>query len=255
MKRFPSLIVLWLTAWGVFAGEPVFFVQLTDPHLGMGDNVQRTRAVVAAINALPMEVAFVAVTGDMMENNITDSAAVDEAQTLFDELNMPVYFVPGNHDLLKSALAETVAVYTNRFGPLIFSVESGGVDFVFVCTEPLTGRVQIPGFDPLLELDALLTGRPAVVFHHTPSVDDFYNHQAHDGWGRSPEGKQWVELLNRHAVKAVIAGHFHRDECHWLGAVPLYICPPVSARFGRQAAFRIYNYQEGRIGYRTQYVE
>ena len=30
-------------------------------------------------------------------------------------------------------------------------------------------------------------------------------------------------MVNGHNVKAVIAGHFHRDEHHWIGDVPLYV--------------------------------
>ena len=254
MKRLILLFLLQLTILSVSASDAVFFVQLTDTHFGQAGNAQRTQAAVAAINALPMDIAFVAVTGDIMNNCITDSNAVNEARGIFDELKKPVYFVPGNHDLLKSAPEETAAIFTNRFGPLILSVEYGGVDFVFVCTEPLAGGAQIAGYDPLKELDSRLTDRPAVIFHHTPAAGDFYNPKR-KGWGRSPDGRRWIELLNRHPVKAVIAGHFHRDEFCWLGAVPLYICPPVSARSDQQAAFRVYQYQDGRVSYRTQYLE
>jgi UDP-2,3-diacylglucosamine pyrophosphatase LpxH len=64
-----------------------------------------------------------------------------------------------------------------------------------------------------------------------------------------------VKLINSYNVKAVIAGHFHRDELHWLENVPLYVSSPVAGYWGRQATFRIYEYSNGKIGYRTQYIE
>jgi hypothetical protein len=53
----------------------------------------------------------------------------------------------------------------------------------------------------------------------------------------------------------VIAGHFHRDELHWVGDVPLFVCAPLAGYWGRQGSYRIYEYKDGRLGYRTQYLE
>jgi predicted Fe-Mo cluster-binding NifX family protein len=33
------------------------------------------------------------------------------------------------------------------------------------------------------------------------------------------------------------------------------VCPPVANYFGRQSTFRIYEYKNGKVGYRTQYLE
>ncbi|MDD3276350.1 MAG: metallophosphoesterase [Kiritimatiellales bacterium] len=255
MKRFFLFILIWLTAGFAVASEPVFFVQLTDTHFGSEESFERGRSAVEAINALPMDISFVVVTGDIMQNCITDSNQVNRVFQTLGKLNAPLHFVPGNHDLLKDAPEQTMAAFTNRFGPLISSVQCGGVDFVFVCTEPLSGGVQISGYDPLKELDALLGDRPAVVFNHVPSADDFYSNQVHNGWRRSATGRQWTEILNRHSVLAVIAGHFHRDEQDWIGAVPLFVATPLSEKAGRQGTFRIYEIEDGRIRYRTQYLD
>ncbi len=257
MKRL--VLTILLLAFRCAAAEPLFFVQLTDTHFGQGDNLERVRTVVKAVNELPMKVAFVAVTGDIMNDCITDSNQVNEALAVLGQLKMPVHFVPGNHDLLTASLEETVAVFTNRFGPLISSAEYGGVQFIFVCTEPLSGGAQIPGYDPLGALDRLLrsrtNGQSAVVFHHQPAVDDFYHNRINAGWNRTAAGRRWVELMNQNKVTAVIAGHFHRDEFHWLEKVPLFVGPPLSGRLGRQAAFRIYEYRDDRLGYWNQYIE
>ena len=252
------LFVLILFCAAVFAGEPFYFVQISDTHFGDGDNAARSRAVVAAVNALPMKIEFVAVSGDMMHAGNFSPAALSEAKEVFGTLNMPVHFVPGNHDLRTTNLAERAAAFTNSFSPLLYSKEYGGVEFVFVCTEPLTGKGVIDGFDPLNEFEQLLQSAPEmprVVIHHTPSVDDFFEGQVFAGWGKTAAGKRWVELLNDYQVKGVLAGHFHRDEFHWLGGVPLYVCPPVSGWLNRQAAFRIFKYCDGQLSYRTQYVD
>lgn len=258
MKRFLLSAVLLLAVGFVFAGEPLYFVQLTDTHFGQGDNDRRLSDAVEQINALPMDVRFAVFTGDILHDRMADSNTVNRFFQTLEKLEMPVYFVAGNHDLLKTSATGTLAVFTNRFGPLIQSVEVDGVEFVFVCTEPLAGGVQIEGYHPLAELDALLTekaaGQPAVVCHHIPSVDDFWGGKMHDGWGRTEAGRQWVDLLNRHQVLAVIAGHFHRDEVHWLGDVPLFVGPPLSGWLGRQGAFRLYEVRDGKVESRTQYL-
>jgi hypothetical protein len=84
-----------------------------------------------------------------------------------------------------------------------------------------------------------------IVFHHVPPVEDFYNNAMHLGW---PDDKRqrWTDLLESHHVVAEIAGHFHRDEHHFVGGVPLFVAEPVSGRYGRQAAYRIYQYDGGR---------
>ena len=101
---------------------------------------------------------------------------------------------------------------------------------------------------------AAADGKPIILFHHGLSVQDFYNNRFHEGWAETIKAN-WVKLVNKYNVKAVIAGHFHRDEFHWLGKGPLYVSPPVAEKGGRQACFRIYEYRDGKVGYTTQYLE
>jgi len=135
--------------------------------------------------------------------------------------------------------------------------EYKGVTFIFIYTEPLAESIELEGYDPLVELENILQnakGKPTIVFHHTPSVDDFYKNAMHDSW-KPKSRERWEKLLNTYDVKAVLTGHFHRDEHHWLGDTPLYISGPVGGKWGRQATFRIYEYKNGKLGYRTQYIE
>lgn len=258
-SRFMNLciqsILFFLFALSVWAGEPFCFVQLTDLHLGQGDHFTRAEQAVAEINALPMDIRFVAITGDIVDGSITDTQLVGQVVGSLKKLTAPVHFLPGNHDILKENVAETVAAYIHHFGPLITSAEYNGVRCVFAFTEPLTGQLDVAGYDPFREIEPLLKGAETLVFHHTPSVDSFYSGKVHPGWGRTATGRRWIHLLNQYGVKAVIAGHFHRDEQHWLGSVPLYIAPPLSGRFGRQPTFRVYTYQNGRLSYQTVYVQ
>jgi 3',5'-cyclic-AMP phosphodiesterase len=234
-----------------------YFVQITDTHLGDSDHLERTKKVVDRINKLPLKIECVVHTGDITMDKIEDREIVETGLWIMKTLSVPIHYVPGNHDILLKKQDSTRNAYMENFGGMISQAEYNGVLFIFVYTEPLRKSFTIESYRPLKILGEYLKkskGRPVIVFHHAPSVDDFYNNKHHKGW-KAKIRKKWVTLINSYNVKAVIAGHFHRDEFHWLGNVPLYVSSPIAGYWGRQATFRIYEYTNGKIGYRAQYIE
>jgi len=234
-----------------------YFVQITDTHFGDGDHLDRTKKTVERINNLPMGITCVVHTGDITMNKIDNKNVLADGLAALEKLIAPIHYISGNHDILPHKLEFTHKAYVEKFGELITQAEYEDVVFLFVYTEPLRKSFTIRGYQPLVQLEKYLKkskGRPVIVFHHAPSVDDFYNNKFHISWKKEIREK-WVKLMNAYNVKAVIAGHFHRDEHHWLGDVPLYVSPPIAGYWGRQATFRIYEYRNGKIGYRTQYIK
>jgi 3',5'-cyclic AMP phosphodiesterase CpdA len=234
-----------------------YFVQITDTHFGDRDHLERTRRLVDQINRLPYEIACVVHTGDVFADSITDEAIVTQGLAVLGRLKAPVHILPGNHDILQGRLAQTFSVFTRRIGPPIQTDEYHGVVFLRVYTEPAALGFTAPGYDPLQALEAALAsaaGRPVIVFHHRPAVEDFYENVSHTGWGDAAR-RRLESLLLGHNVKAVVTGHFHRDELHWLEGIPVFSAPPVAGYWGRQASFRLYEYRDGRLGYRTIYLE
>ena len=148
--------------------------------------------------------------------------------------------------------------YTNFFGPLAHEEDLHGVRFLFVYTEPWAGKISIPGYDPKAWLEKSLKdkpGMPVIILHHRPNAGDFFNNEVHDNWPAAAE-KEWEMLISSDTnINAVLCGHFHRDELYWITGVPEYVCPPVVAFFGRQTCIRIYEYRDGRLSYRTDYIE
>lgn len=225
-------------------GPHFYFAQITDTHVGDNDGQQRTQQVVAAVNASYFPLTCVVHTGDVAERGDTQ----DAAKTELSKLLVPLHVLPGNHDMMEDTSAQS---FIDRWGALSSSAEYEGVVFLFVYDQ------TAPGYDPLDWLEKALAqagDKPVIVFHHEPPVEDFYNNALHPGW---PDEKRqaWTRLLEAHNVVADVAGHFHRDEQHYLATVPLLIAEPVSGRFGRQAAWRIFEYDSGRLTYRTQYIE
>jgi UDP-2,3-diacylglucosamine pyrophosphatase LpxH len=74
------------------------------------------------------------------------------------------------------------------------------------------------------------------------------------GWPPAAR-ERFEQLVNAANVKGVLSGHFHRDELHWLGKVPVFVSAPVADYWGRQGSFRLYEYRDGRLSYRTIYLE
>lgn len=234
-----------------------YFVQIADTHFGQLDHQDRTRKAVEIINNLPVPIKFVVHTGDITMDKIEDKAVVDSALSVMSKISVPVHYVPGNHDILPDKLESTKKVYLEKFGGLAAQVEYDGLLFLFIYTEPIIRNFTVNGYEPLKQLEKYLkesNGKPVIVFHHTPSVDDFYRNELHTIWKKDVRDR-WEKLLNEYNVKAVIAGHFHRDEHHWLGSVPLYVSSSIAGYWGRQASFRVYEYNNGKISYRTMYIE
>lgn len=234
-----------------------YFVQITDTHLGDLDHLERTKKVVESINNLPMEIKCVVHTGDITMNQIEDKDVLEESLSAFQKLKVPIHYVSGNHDILPEKLESTRKTFVDNFGELISTAEYENVIFLFIYTEPLSKSFDVKNYQPLKQLEEYLKqskGKPVIIFHHAPSVDDFYENTMQKEW---PEeiSEKWIKLINSYNVKAVVAGHFHRDEFHWLGEVPLYVSAPVAGYRGRQATFRIYEYRDGKLGYRTQYIQ
>jgi len=237
--------------------EHFYFVQITDTHIGDDDHLNQVKKAVKMINALPMKIECVVHTGDITMQDMEEDDVVQDTLDAFQKLKVPVHYVPGNNDILPHRLRPSTDAYTRHFGKLITMKEYHQVVFLFVYTEPLRNSFSVDGYDPLKEVEDCLKkskGKPVILFHHAPCVTDFYNNAFHEKWNAQNK-KKWIALVNQYNVKAVIAGHFHRAELHWLGSVPLYVAPPVAGYWGRQASFRIYEYTDGKIGYRTQYFE
>jgi 3',5'-cyclic AMP phosphodiesterase CpdA len=238
------------------AGGGFYFVQITDTHFGDRDHTALTRKLVDQINGLPYDIACVVHTGDIFADTVTDAAVREEGLSALRRLKAPLHLLPGNHDILESRLEDTLRVYTREVGPLIHQAEYRGVVFVFAYTEPAAKGFRVSGYDPRKAVEAAFAqaaGKPVIFFHHRPAVDDYYEFALHPGWEATARASLEV-LLRAHRVQAVITGHFHRDELHWLDGIPVFAAPPVAGYWGRQASFRLYEYRDGRLGYRTVYL-
>ncbi|HVU31295.1 MAG TPA: metallophosphoesterase, partial [Sphingomicrobium sp.] len=107
--------------------RPFTFVQLSDSHIGFNkppnpDARATFREAIAKVKALPVQPDFVIHTGDVSQLSRDDE--FDDADQMLKELRLPVFFIPGEHDMLDP---ENGKAFLDRFGK--GSIGSGWYSF------------------------------------------------------------------------------------------------------------------------------
>src|SRR6478752_1623972 len=79
------------------------FLQISDSHVGFSkpanpDALGTLREAVAQIRQLPEKPAFIIHTGDI--SHLSKDQEFDDADQILRETGVPLFFVPGEHDLL-----------------------------------------------------------------------------------------------------------------------------------------------------------
>ena len=176
------------------------FAMVTDTHVGMtAASVERLRPVYAAIARRAPD--FVLHCGD-----ITDTGLPGEYErywrTVPAALRGRIRHVPGNHEVRWDPTAKEL--YREQFGAVPYSFDAGGVHVTgFDPTQPLLepGHCGAATLE-WLDRDLAAAGGPALLFQHFPvgGEHDYIDDQA-----------ALLELIARHDVRLLVAGHVHRE--------------------------------------------
>jgi Icc protein len=191
------------------------FVQISDSHIGFDkpantDVTATLRAAIAKIKAEPEPPAFVLHTGDL--THLSKPSEFDTLQQVLSELSMPVFYVPGEHDVLE----DDGQSYLERFGKGTsgagwHSFDQGGVHFVGLVNvvNLKAGGLGTLGREQLewLERDVkrLKSSTPIVVFAHIP----LWSVYPEWGWG-TDDSEQALSYLKRFGSVSVLNGHIHQ---------------------------------------------
>ena len=191
------------------------FAQFSDSHLGFNkdpnmDPIATLREAIADLAKLPTKPAFIIHTGDI--SHLSKPAEFDAAAEIFKETGLPVFYVPGEHDVL----TDEGASYRERFAPKAkgdgwFSFDHAGVHYVgLVNVQNLkAGGLGNLGNAQLVwladDLKAVKSSTPIVVFAHIP----LWTVYAEWGWG-TDDGANALALLARFGSVTVLNGHIHQ---------------------------------------------
>ncbi|MBN2725391.1 MAG: metallophosphoesterase [Deltaproteobacteria bacterium] len=259
IKKLPKRISIVLLLFIFSCNEPssesnetIYFVQLSDIHLGKKEHYINLIKAIDSINHLPFKIEFVAVTGDIFSDNIQQKKIREQGNAL-KKLKFPLFVLPGNHDINPDSFDDDNSYFTHLFGPHNTYTDINETRFVFLFSEVLRRPLRKIESHSLVEMISLLsTSKKKIIFHHAPMVPDFYKNSVHEVWHRNQ--KIWKIIRGYTNVIAVITGHLHRCEIHNLDGVNIYSGPSIATYWGRQSSYRIYKLANSKISYSTVYL-
>lgn len=249
----------------VAAEDPFFFIQLSDPQLGMftnnADFVQDAanfEFAVASVNRL--RPAFVVITGDLV-NKPGDAAQIAEYRRIVGQIDpaIPVYNVAGNHDVQNVPTPDSLAAYTKIFGPDRFVFRHRGLTGVVLNSSIIHSPDKAPA--QLAEQEAWLRieltrakadgARHIVVFQH----HSWFLAQASepDQYFNIPLARRlaYLSLFREHGVRYLFCGHYHRNAEARDGSLEAITSGPVGKPLDQaKSGLRIAIVREDRIDHR-----
>ena len=242
-----------------------FFIQLADTQFGMftgnRDFVQETanyEFVVANINRLRPR--FVIICGDLI-NKETDPAQTAEYLRITAKIDksIPVYAVPGNHDVGNEPTPETLAYYRKHFGPDRYTFVQGNLYGIVINSGLIAGPKNVPA--EAAQQDAWLKAelakakasgaRHIVLFQHHSwflekgdEPNQYFNIELE-------KRKGYLDLLKAAGVRYVFAGHYHRNSLGKDGDLEMITSGPVGQPLGNDpSGIRIVNVRETGLDHR-----
>ena len=217
------LIAALLLAAGFLRAERFFFLQMSDPQFGMYANdrdfAQETANFEFAIaNANRLRPAFVVVCGDLI-NKAGDPAQTAEYWRIARKLDgIPLYNVPGNHDVGNEPTPESLAAFRKKFGRDYYTFRHADFEGIVLDSSLIQHPDEAP--DEAQRQEQWLKtelGKPPngvrliAVFQHIPWFLE--NPDEPDQYFNIPLAARvrYLDLFRRSGVRYAFAGHYHRN--------------------------------------------
>ena len=249
----------------VAAEEPFFFIQLSDPQLGMftdnrdfAQDSANFEFSVTAVNRL--KPAFVVITGDLV-NKPGDAAQIAEYRRIVGKIDrsIPVYNIAGNHDVENEPTPESLATYTKIFGPDRYTFRHRGLVGIVLNSSVIHSPNKTP--EQLAEQERWLraelakakaeNARHIVVFQHHPwfiktatEADQYFN---------IPIARRaaYMAMFREFGVRYLFCGHYHRNAEGRDGEIENITSGPVGKPLGgAKSGIRVAIVNDDRIEHR-----
>ncbi|MDP4261125.1 MAG: PQQ-binding-like beta-propeller repeat protein [Bacteroidota bacterium] len=182
--------------------NPFRFAFISDTHIGSPDGKaeEDLRRTITDINQMT-NIVFVVITGDITELGTNEE--IKRAKQLFDQLKVPYYIIPGNHDTGWSESGGTS--FTRIFGNDKFSFEYRGIRFLGCASGPYVrmsdGHVPRGAINWLdTALAKVKAQQPVIFLNHYPidnSLDNWY---------------EITDRLRHYNTWAILCGHGHANK-------------------------------------------
>lgn len=180
---------------------------------------QRNKVVVKAINKI--EPAFVIHLGDVVHPlPCTDlySDAAKAAKKIFGDLKCKMYITPGNHDIGDKCLPgnpaatisnESCEIYKSHFGSEWQVFEYSGINFVIINSCHFGSNTEKEKQQWKWLGQVLNKNKRTFLFtHYPPFITDEKEFNHYDNIDSRPR-KKLLDLVKKHNIEAIFAGHVH----------------------------------------------
>jgi len=222
------------------------FVQLTDTQMGMISNNQNCDAenqlFMQAVNEVnKLKPDFVVITGDFV-NNRTDSNQINsflKIKSLIDK-RIPVYLIPGNHDVGQKPNMETLNFYFKNYKTDKFSFTHKGYKFIGINSGLINSGIE----EEKAQLEWLkkkLSGsKPTIIFTHHPFFITDINEK--DRYENIPLVKrmEYMQLFKKNGVTKIFAGHYHNNSIAHFDEIEMITTSAVGKPLGKaKSGYRV----------------
>jgi serine/threonine-protein phosphatase CPPED1 len=266
-KQLASILASLLAGAFLCFGQapPTHFILLGDPQFGMySSNAEFAQEsanyefAVATVNRL--KPSFVLILGDLV-NKAGDPDQIREFRRITAKVDaaIPVYLVPGNHDVGNEPTPETLAAYRRNIGRDYYSFRAGQVVGIVLNSQlifaPQKAMREYQEQDNWLrkELEtATASGASHIIlFQHHPLFTK--SARESDAYENIPLERRLplLDLLNQYGVRHVFAGHTHRNVLARDGQLAVVATAPVGKPLGQDGSgIRVVTISEAGLSHR-----
>ena len=185
-----------------------------DPQTGTHEDLDMMRKdIIDELFGNPYEAKFGLVAGDVVNDNL---ALYERHNQLMAQIGIPIYNVPGNHDLNKEAPGYELATQTFKsvFGPDYYSFDYGAVHFLALNNIGYQGKGKgyIGHIDSLQmqwianDLKDVPADKLIIILTHIPLIT-YANNRTFPPGINTDNFKDLLKILNRFEYIYTISGH------------------------------------------------
>lgn len=187
---------------------------------------------------------FVVITGDFV-NNRTDTSQIHAFKKITSLINkkIPVYLIPGNHDMGQKPTAKHIDFYyqyydNDRFNFIHNNVQFIGINSCFINAGIEEEEIQFNQLKEILESNPKNLSR--IVFTHHPFFTQ--NIDEKDSYSNIPQPKrsEYMNMFSENNVVAIFAGHYHNNAEGSYKGVSMITTSAVGKQLGQaKSGFRV----------------
>jgi len=218
--------------------QPLNIAQISDCHLFADKNNRHCGAnvyqnLVAVLEQLKhnQQVDLIVFTGDLTQDHSDESYKLFVETIRMCQIEVPVYYLPGNHDDLEKLDEHLIGFPFNQ--EKVINCNNWQIILLNSTSENPAGHLSSQSLTWLQQAVDPKKQQLLMMHHHPVDVGFFI-----DRHGLTNQDEFWQTLTGITSIKAVACGHIHQAldlmSVHSHRPLPVYTCPATSLQFNRE---------------------